>query len=165
MPLTHMSYCYLNAMRWLLGQPTTVAALSYRPTGAAADAVAEESCAALVGFDGGAMLSATASYRGPPGLTDAVTRLVFEGGGLQVGGAAPAAHEAITLFPGQGPPEVRTFATIPSAFVSQADAFLDAMDERSPARNPPQDAFIDLQVAAAISTSARSGGTIHLHPS
>jgi predicted dehydrogenase len=165
MPLTHMSYCYLNAIRWLFGQPTTVAALAHRPTGVAADAVAEESCAALVGFKDGAMLSATASYRGPPGMADAVSRFVFEGGGLQVGGEAPEGNEAITLFPVQGPPEVRTFATTPSAFVRQADAFLEAMDGRNPARNPPQDALIDLQVAAAISTSARDGGTIHLLPS
>jgi myo-inositol 2-dehydrogenase / D-chiro-inositol 1-dehydrogenase len=165
MPLTHMSYCYLNAMRWLLGQPMTVAALAYRSKGVVADAVAEQSCAALIGFDGGAMLSATASYCGPPGLQDAASRFVFEGGGILVGGTAPDGHEAITLFPEQGPPEVRTFATTPSAFVYQADAFLDAMDERSLARNSPQDALIDLQVAAAISTSARGGGTIQLHPS
>ena len=30
MPLTHMSYCYLNAVRWILGQPTTVSAMANR---------------------------------------------------------------------------------------------------------------------------------------
>ena len=28
MPLTHMSYCYLNAVRWILGRPTTVSAMA-----------------------------------------------------------------------------------------------------------------------------------------
>ena len=30
MPLTHMSYCYLNAVRWILGRPTTVSAMANR---------------------------------------------------------------------------------------------------------------------------------------
>ena len=48
MPLTHMSYCFLNAIRWILGQPLTVAATANRMVATAAEHVTEESCAASI---------------------------------------------------------------------------------------------------------------------
>lgn len=164
MPLTHMSYCFLNAVRWLFGRPVSVAAMAHRRGEVQPDFVDEETCAALIGFASGATLSATASYRGPVGMRDPETRFVFTAGGVQVGGAAPADHEAITLLRDDGTAEVRTFARQPSAAVHQAQAFLDALESRRPARNPPEDALVDLQVAAAISAAAREGRTVQLSP-
>ena len=53
MPLTHMSYCYLNAVRWILGRPTTVSAMANRLRNTAPGRVAEETCGALIGFENG----------------------------------------------------------------------------------------------------------------
>lgn len=161
MPLTHMSYCYLNAIRWILGRPVSVSALASRRPDVDASHVTEESCAALVSFDSGAFASATASFIGPTGMDDAAPRFVCTDGGVLAGGPAPAGHDALTVSRAERS-EVVTFANQPSPFVRQADAFLDAVADRRPARNPPEDALIDLQVAEAITEASRETRVVHL---
>ena len=159
MPLTHMSYCYLNACRWILGQPTAVSAAANRTVGTAPNRVTEESCAALIHFANGAFLSATASYIGPQGMDDARTRIVCSAGGVLVN-----SDESLTIYR-QDQSEQRTFPSSPSSMVHQANAFLDALDTRTPAHNPPADALVDLHIAAVISTAAAQHRTIPLEPS
>ena len=153
MPLTHMSYCYLNAIRWILGDPVAVAAANCR-IGTAPGRVAEETCGALVHFAGGAFLSATASYIGPQGLDDARTRFVCAEGGVLVD------EDSIIIFR-RGQSERLTFAGL-SPFDHQAEAFLDALDSRGAVRNPPAGALVDVQLAAAIAASAAGRCTITL---
>jgi predicted dehydrogenase len=155
MPLTHMSYCYLNAIRWILGAPTVVSALASTGVLGEAGRVQEETCAALVGFDNGAFLSATASYIRPEKMTDAEPRFVCSAGGIQADG------DTLTVFRG-AQSEIRSFEAEPSAFVRQAHAFLDAVESRTAARNPPVDALLDLRIAEAISLSARQQRTVTL---
>ncbi len=50
MPLTHLSYCYLNAVRWILGRPTAVSAMANRKRNTDPGHVMEETCAALIGL-------------------------------------------------------------------------------------------------------------------
>ena len=155
MPLTHMSYCYLNAVRWILGRPTTVSAMANRMRNTAPSRVMEETCGALIGFENGAFASATASYIGPEGMPDPQPRFVCAEGGILLG------EDSITVFH-EGRSEVRTFANEPSPFVRQAAAFLDAIDSRREARNPPEDALLDVEIAAAVSVSAREHRTVSL---
>ena len=155
MPLTHMSYCYLNAVRWILGQPLTVAATTNRIVATEPGKVNEESCATCIGFADGSFASATASYAGPEGMADAATRFVCSGGGMQVDG------DEVLLFRG-GETATESFADAVPPFRRQADAFLDAIESRQPARNPPSDALVDVQIAEAIATSARDRVTVAL---
>ena len=154
MPLTHMSYCYLNAIRWILGEPIAVAAANCR-VGTAPGRVVEETCGALVHFAGGAFLSATASYIGPQGLDDARTRFVCAEGGVLVD------EDSIIIFR-QGQSERLTFSEL-SPFTHQAEVFLDALDSRDLVRNPPADALVDVQLAVAISASAAERCSIALN--
>ncbi|MBT6148816.1 MAG: hypothetical protein HOH74_25490 [Gemmatimonadetes bacterium] len=155
MPLTHMSYCYLNAIRWIMGTPTVVSALASAGVLGGAGRVKEETCAALVGFDNGAALSATASYIRPEKMTDAEPRFICSAGGIQVEG------DTLTVFRG-AQSETRSFDAAPSAFVRQAHAFLDAVESRTAARNPPEDALLDVEIAEAIALSAREQRTVTL---
>ncbi len=155
MPITHMSYCFLNAIRWILGAPETVTAMANRKVETGPGRVLEESCAACIGFESGAFASATASYAGPEGMDDAETRFVCSEGGIQVH------NDSITVFE-QGAAEIRSFKSTYSPFIRQAQAFLQALDKREPANNPPEDALLDLRIAAAISLSAREKRTILL---
>ena len=155
MPLTHMSYCYLNAVRWILGRPTTVSAMANRLRNTAPGRVVEETCGVLIGFENGAFASATASYIGPEGMPDPQPRFVCAEGGILPG------EDSITVFHG-GRSEVRAFANEPSPFVRQAAAFLDAIEGRREARNPPTDALLDVEIAAAVSVSAREHRTVSL---
>lgn len=156
MPLTHMSYCYFNALRWILGEPVAVGAAANRKVGIAPGRVIEESCGALIHFADGAFLTATASYIGPQGMGDARTRLVCAAGGVLVD-----ADESLTVYhPDRS--EQRTFAATPSSMVRQADAFLDALASRGTGRNPPADALVDLRIAAAIAVAAAQRRTVSL---
>ena len=155
MPITHMSYCFLNAIRWILGAPESVTAMANRKVETGPGRVLEESCAACIGFESGAFASATASYAGPEGMDDAETRFVCSEGGIQVH------NDSITVFD-QGAAEIRSFKSTYSPFIRQAQAFLQALDKREPANNPPEDALLDLRIAAAISLSAREKRTILL---
>ena len=161
MPLTHMSYCYLNAVRWILGRPTTVSALANRVRNTTPAHVAEETCGALIGFESGAFASATASYIGPEGMTDPQPRFICAEGGTLPNADSPPGKETITVFRG-GRSEVRAFESEPSPFVRQAAAFLDALDSRREARNPPGDALLDVKIAEAVSLSAREHRTVCL---
>ena len=157
MPLTHMSYCYLNAVRWILGRPTTVSAMANRLRNTAPGRVAEETCGALIGFENGAFAAATASYIGPEGMPDPQPRFVCSEGGIQPN----AGDDSITVYK-EGRSEIRAFANEPSPFVRQAAAFLDAIEGRHKARNPPEDALLDIEIAAAVSVSAKEHRTVSL---
>ncbi len=161
MPLTHLSYCYLNAMRWILGKPSTVAAVANRKRETSPGRVSEETCGVLLGFENGAFASATASYLGPEGMTNAGTRFVCTEGGVQPNEENAPGTVSLTVFQG-GRSEVRVFNNEPSPVVRQAEAFLNAIETRDEARNPPEDALIDVQVAEAVSLSAREHRTISL---
>ena len=161
MPLTHMSYCYLNAVRWILGRPITVSAMANRMRNTAPGRVVEETCGALIGFENGAFASATASYIGPEGMPDPQPRFVCAEGGIQPNADSPPGKDSITVFHG-GRSEVRAFANEPSPFVRQAAAFLDAIEDRREGRNPPEEALLDVEIAAAISVSARERRTVSL---
>ena len=161
MPLTHISYCYLNAVRWILGQPTTVSAMANRLRNTAPGHVNEETCGALIGFANGAFASATASYIGPEGMTDPQPRFVCAEGGIQPNAGDASGKDSITVYR-EGRSEIRTFEREPSPFVRQAAAFLDAIESRREARNPPADALLDVEIAAAISVSAKEHRTVSL---
>ena len=161
MPLTHMSYCYLNAVRWILGKPVTVSAMANRMRNTAPGRVVEETCGALIGFENGAFASATASYIGPEGMPDPQPRFVCSEGGIQPNADNLPGKDSITVFRGGGS-ENRAFETEPSPYVRQAAAFLDAMESRRQARNPPEDALLDVEIAEAVSVSAREHRTVSL---
>ena len=157
MPLTHMSYCYLNAVRWILGRPTTVSAMANRMRNTAPGRVVEETCGALIGFENGAFAAATASYIGPEGMPDPQPRFVCSEGGIQPN----AGDDSITVYK-EGRSEIRMFERELSPFVRQAAAFLDAIEGRHKARNPPEDALLDIEIAAAVSVSAKEHRTVSL---
>ena len=116
--------------------------------------VVEETCGALIGFENGAFASATASYIGPEGMPDPQPRFVCAEGGILPNADSPPGKDSITVFH-RGRSEVRAFANEPSPLVRQAAAFLDAIEGRREARNPPEDALLDVEIAAAVSVSAR----------
>ena len=161
MPLTHMSYAYMNAIRWIMGEPSTVFAMSNRMVETAPKRVSEETCSVLVGFENGSFVSATASYAGPDGMSSPEPRIVCANGGIQfIPDEAPGLVSMSVFLDRKS--EVRSFEGEPSAFVLQAGGFLDALDSRQTALNPPEDAIKDVQIAEAISRSAREQRLVSL---
>ena len=154
MPLTFMSYAFMNAIRWIIGEPINVMAIANRKVETLPERVAEETCAAIVGFANGSFVSATASYAGPNGMGNPDPRIVCTRGGIQFETEESSGLISMTVFL-DGGSEVRSFVAEPSALVRQASRFLDAIEIRQPTLNPPEDALIDVQIAEAISLSAQ----------
>ncbi len=161
MPLTHMSYAGLNVIRWVLGKPTVLSAVANQKKETGPGRVLEETCGTHIQFESGAFVSATASYAGPEGLPNAEAYIVCTEGGIQVNSQSDPGTVSFTLYQ-NGESQVRSFASEPSSFVRQAEAFLDCLESRGEARNPVGDALMDLRIADAISTSAREIRTIRL---
>jgi predicted dehydrogenase len=161
MPLTHLSYVFMNAIRWIMGQPRTVFAMANRKVETLPERVSEETCAVLVGFEDGSFASATASYAGPKGMSDPMPRIVCTRGGIQFNPVESSGVVSMTVFR-DDTSEVRSFDAEPSALVRQAGRFLDSLDTRRPALNPPEDALIDVRIAEAISISAREQRMVRL---
>ena len=74
---------------------------------------------------------------------------------------SPPGKDSITVYR-EGRSEIREFENEPSSMVRQAHAFLDAIENRREARNPPEDALLDVAIAEAISVSAREQRTVAL---
>ncbi|MDP6777825.1 MAG: Gfo/Idh/MocA family oxidoreductase [Candidatus Latescibacteria bacterium] len=161
MPLTHMSYCYLNAIRWIMGTPTAVSAMANQKVETAPGRVLEETCATLIQIEGGSFISATASYAGPDSMDSAETRFLCTNGGVRTNAQDDPGLVSITVYRGSDT-EVRSFKDEPSPFVRQAETFLDALDSRGEGRNPPGDALVDLKIAEAISVSTREQRSVSL---
>ncbi len=161
MPLTHLSYVHLNAIRWVLGKPTAVTAMANRKVETAPSRVTEESCAVLLRFENDCFASLTASYTAPGLMSSASPRFICTDGGIQISIQRPHGIPSITVFRKQNS-EVRSFQIEPASFVLQAQAFLSAIKTRRSAQNPPVDALVDVRVAKAISISCRESRTVAL---
>ncbi len=157
MPLTHMSYVGLSYIRWIFGRPVGVASAASRVVHTAPGQVDEESCSAIVEFASGAFATVIASYLAPQGWPGVMAHFV-----CSRGGAVPHEGEGTLTVYRQSAPEILQFPQTPSSLVRQADAFLDAIDQRSGQRSPPEDALWDVRLAEAIATAAREHRYVNL---
>ena len=76
MPLTHMTYCFINPIRWLVGNPRAVSAFSNRKLHTGAEFVAEETCIANLLFDGDVLGSLTAGFVKPANIPSWTVTLI-----------------------------------------------------------------------------------------
>lgn len=164
MPLAHMTYAFVNPLRWIFGEPTHVSAFANRKRNTAPGAVDEETCVATLLFPDSVPCSMTAGFVKP--FEDERDE---KGWGVWIVGT----RGGIELYPGEmgsgwlrvhRGAEVETvdFAAAPDAFRLQAEAFLASMDGERPCHNPPEETIGDIRVAEAIVESARTLQTVVL---
>jgi len=155
MPLTHMSYCFVNPLRWLFGEPRVLAASAHRRVGAEAGHVVEETCVTLLRF-GDLPLSLTASYVRAAEQGSWQVRLFGDRAVLDVcpgedGPGHLAIHRGTAM-------ERIDFMAGPDAFEGQARRFLAAVGGDDHLRNRPEDCLGDLRTVEAIRDAARPAG-------
>ena len=178
MPLTHMTYCFINPVRWILGRPAKVSAFANRVKETAPGMLREETCIANLLFENDVLYSAMAGFVCPQRLPAWKVTLIGTEAALEVMPSETSA-ETMTIY-GPAGAETASFGTHEPAFRAQAEAFLDAVaaaresprgDEPGPAGqnhppcgclNSPQEGLWDVRVAAAIVTSVREGRTVTL---
>jgi predicted dehydrogenase len=153
MPLTHMTYGFINPIRWLAGNPHAVSAFANRKRHTAPGLVAEETCVANLLFPGDVLASVTAGFVKPGNIPS--WSVAFIG-----------TEAAIELFPaenGIGHMQVYRgdhserlgFDDARDPFEIQAATFLAALDGNNACRNTPADTIDDICIAEAIVASAR----------
>jgi len=157
MPLTHMTYCFINPVRWILGRVIEVSASANQLLHKGDDFVKEEMCAAILRFQNDCIYSMVAGYIAPPGFPGWEVKFVCTNGGLEISGL-----EKFLKVYRDGEVEVMDFSSRPSSLLRQAEAFLDALDGKAECLNPPSDAKIDVAIAEAIRKAARNHTVIRL---
>ena len=158
MPLTHMTYCFLNPVRWLLGEPTRVSAFSNRMLRTDPEAVSEETCMANWVLENDVLYSHIGGYVKPGDVPSWSLTLVGTDAAAE---ALPAEGKGGTLIVYRGPHMERlTFEATPDAFEVQAGTFLRALYGDNQCLNTPTDTLPDLVAVEALVRSARRGGEV-----
>jgi predicted dehydrogenase len=160
MPLTHMTYCFINPVRWVVGEVQAVSAFTNRKKHTAAGLVNEENCVANMLFEENVLCNMTAGFVKPAELPAWQATFICTQGALEVRPDEGGAGVAIRY--GADTPETHDFRNGVNAFDAQARAFLGAIDGQATCRNSPQQTLGDIQVAEAIVTSAHEGKVVSL---
>lgn len=157
MPLTHMTYCFINPVRWVAGEVRAVSAFASRVAHTAPELVNEENCVANLLLDGDVLYSLTAGFVAPRELPAWSVTFIGTRGAAEVcpteGGAG-----TVTAYRG-GAPERLDFSTGVNAFDAQARTFINALAGANECRNTPADTIGDVRAAEAVVTSARERRT------
>lgn len=158
MPLTHISYVFLNPLRWILGDPLQVSAIANRKKHVQSHHVREETCAANMIFSKDVVLNMLAGYVGYGEQESWSVFFLGTRGSIQL---YPTEMENgwLKLFQ-EGASSTHDFAKAPDAFAIQAQTFLDALQGENHLRNKPIDCLGDLLVVEAVLASIHEGRTI-----
>ncbi len=161
MPLTHMTYCFINPIRWILGRAVSVSALANRKWQTGPEMVDEETCLANVLFENNVPCSLTAGFVKPAdypawSVTFFGTRAILDvfpdeqgGGGL------------VKIF--RGPQlEVKGFSSAQNAFEVQARTFIKSLTGKNECRNPPKETLPDIRLAEAIVTAVKESRVVQI---
>lgn len=160
MPLTHMTYTFINPIRWLFGDPLYVSAFANRIKHAYEGKVEEETCIANMLFEDDVLCNMMAGFvksgESPAWmLTILGTAATMEIFPSEMGpGALKIYFEKEEVY--------ESFDDAPNAFEVQAQLFFDSLNGDNLCRNRPEDSFVDIQVAEAIVSSAREKICIQL---
>jgi predicted dehydrogenase len=161
MPLTHMTYCFVNPLRWLLGEPRYVSAFANRALHTQPGLVEQETCVANLAFESGALASLTAGFVKPGDVPSWSATLIGTEAAVEVCPAESGAGGRVIVYRG-AQAEERDYAGAPNAFDVQARAFVDALDGAGTCWNPPAATIGDIRVAEAIVAAATTRRVIDL---
>ena len=157
MPLTHMTYCFVNPLRWILGDPLYVSAFTNRVKVTGPGTIQEETCAASLLFENDVLCSLMAGFVKPGKVPGWSATFI----GTEKAVEIFPRERAITVYEGEKA-ERKIFGSPKDAFRAQAEAFINSLDGAGECRNTPADAIGDVRVAEAIVSSARGKKTIAL---
>ncbi len=160
MPLTHMTYCFINPIRWLAGNPRAVSAFANRKLHTAPGLITEETCIANLLFDGDVLASLTAGFVKPGALPSWTATLIGTRAAVEL--CLSENENGSLVFYQDARSECRKFESAGNPFELQAAAFLAALDGKNECRNTPADTIDDIRVAEAIVFSAKELRTVRL---
>lgn len=144
--ITHLTYCFLNPLRWILGAPVVTGATCRSTNPSDDNALDGAMYSVSLQYPGGVICSMLGGYMRPPSVEAwSVTFL--------------AEHEALRIVPGDNAPSfgtryhrdgVETLHWPDAPFVRQAEAFLAAISSGASTRAAGYDSLDDLATAEQI---------------
>lgn len=146
MPLTHMTYCFINPVRWILGPVVEVSASANQLLHKGEKFVKQQMCSATLRFQNDCLYSAVAGYGRPVGFSNSWwVKFICTNGAVEV---FPNKN-ILKIYRKEGRREI-DFSPKESSFLQQAKTFMNALDGKGNCLNPPEDAKIDVKIAEAI---------------
>ncbi len=159
MVLTHMSYAFINPLRWLLGTPHTVAAFANKKHQMAEGNVKHEMCTANFLFGNDVICNMVAGFVKPRQLDAWHIDFIGTTGSLSLHPGDLVAG-SLTLYPDDQAP-VRYSFEDDDAFTKQVQTFLDSVDGYGSNLNPASDSVIDIRLADLIVKSIEERTTLN----
>jgi myo-inositol 2-dehydrogenase/D-chiro-inositol 1-dehydrogenase len=159
MPLTHMTYGFINPVRFLLGtDPLLVSAFANRKAHTAPELIAEETVVANLLFPDDVPYTITAGFVKPGGVAGWSVTVLGTKGALEL---SPEDMEpgSMTAYFADG---TEPMAFTRAGFIEQNRAFLAALAGADTCLNTPAATLPDILTAEAIVTSAREKRTVSL---
>jgi len=158
MPLTHMSYCFINPVRWIISSAVIeVSALANQLLHIGSHYVEQEMCTASLRFENDCLYSMVAGYISPPEFPGWWIRLICTQGGLEI---FPR-ERTLKIYQNTGITELN-FTDEPSSFLRQTVSFIEALDGKAKCLNPPKDAKVDVAISEAIVRASKNHNVVHL---
>lgn len=149
MPLTHMSYAFLNPLRWLFGDIVNAHAES-NSIGDSGD-IAEESCVVCLKFTSRVIANITCSYLCIPNVQRWHLEIFGTAGMIEL---HPGEFDPgmIRVTKNNGQQQQHYYADASDAFERQAKIFLDAIETKYSKHclNTPDDAISDIRIIFSI---------------
>ena len=158
MVLTHMSYAFINPLRWLLGTPCTVAAFANKKHRTAAGHVKHEMCTANLLFENDVICNLVAGFVKPEQLDAWHLEFIGTSGSLSLRPGDLAPGSLALHRDGQAPVH---YSEEDDAFAKQVRAFLEAVDGRGSNLNPADDSIVDVRLADLIVRSIETRSTLN----
>ena len=164
MPLTHMTYAFLNPITWLFGMPRKLSAMANSIGEQVPGMVNEVTCVANMQYDNGMLCTLLASYIHHPSSPAWKILIQGTGGAMELlpgefGGGRLVLHSK------EGRPVDLDFSASPDPFKVQAEVVIEAVrGGENLLQNNPDQAIQDVTLAAAIVRSARTAKTLTLPP-
>lgn len=159
MIITHMTYAFINPIRWLFGSPHFISAFSNQKRETRIENVKHETCVANFLFKDDITCSMTASYIKPKQLNAWNVNILGTNGSLEI---LPGDMEAgsLTVYSNSQTVLTKNFLEKDNPFEEQAKVFLSALGGDNRCLNPAWDSLLDIQISEAIVESAKEKKTV-----
>jgi myo-inositol 2-dehydrogenase/D-chiro-inositol 1-dehydrogenase len=160
MIITHMSYAFLNPIRWILGSPLSISAFSNTKCETGSRKVKHETCSANFLFKSNVICNMIGGYVKPRDLQAWQVSLIGSEGHIDL---QPGDQErgTFTFQSNSNSTTVRVHESkTDNGFMRQAKAFLGTIQGKNLTLNCPADSLIDVQIAESIARSAQQHETL-----
>jgi len=168
MPITHMTYAFINPLRWLFGEPLQVAAMSNQVKEADCHHVHEESCIVNIRFPNQLLVSLTASYITAPEKNHWHLEIFGTDGMLEIH-PGDLGTGLIQHYSKENGIITSDFSDAENAFNKQAKIFIDQINNgnigdsqrKNMLLNSPKMVINDIRIAEAIVHSAKNNEVVY----